>query len=207
LTARSAICAAVQDTGIAIPAEAMDRLFASFGQFDASTALRFGGTGLGPAINSRLAEPRGGEVSVAGQVGRVSVFGFGILAAGAAPPQSHRTAVASRLQPGAGGPDRGRHQHQPPHPARGARELGRRPRRHRQPGRSVGGRFDAAILDVRMPNVDGIDLAGMIGAEPGGTVHDRSITLCSMADRDRLHRVGRGDLAVRPIKPNALRQR
>ena len=52
----------VQDTGIGLPQEALERLFEPFTQAEAGTAASFGGTGLGLAICRRLAEMMGGSV-------------------------------------------------------------------------------------------------------------------------------------------------
>lgn len=55
---------AVQDSGIGIPSDRMERLFKSFSQIDSSTSRQYGGTGLGLAISKRLSEMMGGQMWV-----------------------------------------------------------------------------------------------------------------------------------------------
>ena len=66
----------VRDSGIGIPADRMDRLFQSFSQVDPTTARRFGGTGLGLAISKRLCELMGGRIWAESEPGAGSTFHF-----------------------------------------------------------------------------------------------------------------------------------
>ena len=65
---------AVVDSGIGMTSEQQAKLFEEFSQADATTAQRFGGTGLGLAIARKLARMMGGDVTVASEPGKGSVF-------------------------------------------------------------------------------------------------------------------------------------
>lgn len=171
----------VRDTGIGIPPDRMDRLFRSFSQVDASTTRRYGGTGLGLAISKRLSEMMGGRMWVESpssipssggdreaKGGPGTTFHF-TLQAEAAPP-SPTPAFLHEAQP----------------KLRGKRLLivddNTTNRRiltmqahswgmlYRETGSPVealawlrqGESFDAAILDMQMPEMDGLSLAAEI---------------------------------------------
>jgi signal transduction histidine kinase len=64
----------VRDTGIGMTDEQMARMFQPFSQADIQTARKYGGTGLGLAITKKFCEMMGGEIRVASEFGRGSIF-------------------------------------------------------------------------------------------------------------------------------------
>jgi PAS domain S-box-containing protein len=159
---------AVRDSGIGIPKERQSRLFESFSQVDASTTRRYGGTGLGLAISKRLCELMGGSIWVESQVEKGSTFHFTIQAEQAPglapvdqqgpPPQLHgrRVLIVD---------DSATNRHIL---VRQAESWGMLARDTASPAQALewirrGDPFDLAILDMQMPEMDGVGLAQEIG--------------------------------------------
>jgi signal transduction histidine kinase/CheY-like chemotaxis protein len=87
----------ISDTGVGFDKAAGERLFKRFQQADASVTRRFGGTGLGLAISSSLAEMMGGAISATSEPGRGSVFELLLPLPRAAAP--HHDAAAPDAAP------------------------------------------------------------------------------------------------------------
>lgn len=105
--ARAWWCFAVEDTGIGIAPDAIDRLFQRFSQADASTTRQFGGTGLGIGISRHQVELMGGQIHVSSVPEEGSCFRFDVPFQPA--ETAHALAMAPRKSPdqtrraGAGG--------------------------------------------------------------------------------------------------------
>jgi PAS domain S-box-containing protein len=158
---------AVRDTGIGIPADRMDKLFTSFSQVDASTTRRFGGTGLGLAISKRLVELMGGTIAVESEQKKGSTFRISLPVKAADVP--------TKIPLGDGLPhlagkrilvvdDNATNREIV---SRHALSWGMEPVAVELPTAALeliagGDRFDIAVLDMMMPDMDGVVLARAI---------------------------------------------
>jgi signal transduction histidine kinase/DNA-binding response OmpR family regulator len=204
----------VEDTGIGIPKEAKERLFQSFSQVDASTTRRYGGTGLGLAISKQLSELMGGSIGVESTEGKGSNFYFTVELAvqsdgelhthrepGAVVGQSilivddsrtHLRIVSSYLE----------HWGCNCETAKGGLEGLQRLRAAARKGKS----FDLAILDLMMPDMDGMELAEAI-KEDEGLRSLPLVMLTSVAQRGEigpLQDLGFRGYLVKPVNPPQL---
>ncbi|MBF0286143.1 MAG: response regulator, partial [Magnetococcales bacterium] len=91
----------VRDTGIGIPGEKIEEIFDTFTQADSSTSRKYGGSGLGLAISRQLTRLMGGSLRVESEVGKGSVFHVLLPLRLAGPGGSRRLEKRAEQSPGA----------------------------------------------------------------------------------------------------------
>ena len=198
----------VRDTGIGIPAAAMQRLFGSFTQVDASTTRKYGGTGLGLAISRRLVDLMGGRMWVESEEGKGTVFRFTL------PTHALPSKPRPYQQPGGVARLDGLRVLIVDDNATNcrilttvARRWGMRPRDTQSSLEAckwieAGEAFDVAILDMNMPDMDGVALARAIRRHRSGQELPL-VLLSSIGHREVNDDLFAVDL-TKPVKPSQL---
>jgi len=203
---------AVKDTGIGVPEHRQQAIFNRFQQADGSTTRKFGGTGLGLAISSQLAEMMGGEIGLESELGKGSTFWF--------------TAVFQKQV-------RGQHR-SVPIPLRGVKILGiddnptnrlllqRTLEKHYaridvldscsqtlevlRKADAEGDPYRVVLLDMQMPEIDGVECLACLKADPVGRKTE-VIILTSMGhrmDSAKLKEMGAAGYMNKPVKQRKL---
>ena len=198
---------AVTDTGIGIPADQRHRLFRSFSQVDTSTTRSYGGTGLGLAISQRIVRAMGGDIDLESREGAGSTFTVAVdfeiahVVPGPAVPEQ---ALAGRrlLVVDDNATNLRIMEHQLTRygaacvlVGSGAEALDRLER--------AGEAFDACLLDMHMPGMDGDECAERIRALP----HGREVPLVLVSSSATIRPDTLSTFAARlhkPVRPERL---
>ncbi|MDF3127728.1 response regulator [Kiritimatiellaeota bacterium B1221] len=202
----------VRDTGIGIPKEAKDNLFDKFTQVDASITRRFGGTGLGLAISKQLIELMGGEIHVESEVGKGSEFWFvlelekssrthsdalvipdsveGVRVLVVDDNQTNREIITKRLLSWK---------------MRVAEaEGGVRALKMLEEARLLQDPYMIAVLDMQMPDIDGVTLARKIKSD--STIAETRLILMSSVgvspSKFLIHQIGFSSVLMKPVPQN-----
>jgi CheY-like chemotaxis protein len=203
----------VEDTGIGVAAADRTRIFRAFEQVDASMTRKYGGTGLGLAISKRLVEAMGGEIGVDSEPGKGSCFWFtvkleksGAMATSTAPSEEEmlaacanarvllveddpmNQAVTREILEGFGM----------------AVDLAADGQQAVELTRRVS--YDLILMDIQMPNMDGLEATRRIRELPDGA--DRTIIATTAnaydGDRKRCLDAGMDDYLAKPHTPKQL---
>jgi CheY-like chemotaxis protein len=203
---------AVRDTGIGIPPEVQPKLFQAFSQADATTTRKYGGTGLGLVISAHLVRLMGGRIWLESVVGQGSTFHFTARFGLAPETQVRQTPVQLSELPVLIVDDNATNRRilqsvltgwgmKPTAVASGPAALALL-RQARAEGRS----FPLALIDGRMPDMDGLTLARQIKADPE-LAGMALLLLSSTGSREEMQMgqtVGVAAWLTKPVKQSSL---
>lgn len=205
----------VRDSGIGIAPDRMNKLFHSFSQVDSSITRRFGGTGLGLAISRQLIELMGGKAWVQSELGVGSCFGFSLHCRIGVEMPAHATDARPQVL---GGPSQRLHilvvEDNKTNLTLVEMMLDRFG--HRVSAATDGLQavkaleseaFDLVLMDVQMPEMDGLAATAAIRRLPGRAGRTPIIALTANAmvgDRNRYLSAGFNDYVAKPITQRGL---
>jgi PAS domain S-box-containing protein len=209
---------AIKDTGIGIPEDKLGRLFQSFSQIDSSTTRKYGGTGLGLAISKRLVEMMNGRIWVESCPGKGSTFHFTIMTEAATSKPIH-PAAGSKEQRICSKLDRSR-----PLRILLAEDNAVNQKVALQMLKRLGynadvaanglevlqalerQQYDVVLMDIQMPEMDGIDAAQKIRERwPNGPKIIAITAYALEGDRERCIKAGMDNYIAKPIQIEELR--
>jgi two-component system sensor histidine kinase/response regulator len=205
----------VRDTGIGIDKEAQKRLFAAFSQADGSTTRKFGGTGLGLAISKKLVSMMHGEIEVDSDLGKGATFRFNAefdkQTANSKPSSLHDLSDLHVLIVD----DNATNREIMDHHTRAWRmrsasaPSGEKALQLMRAAATANEPFDLVILDMQMPEMDGLMLAKAIKTDPA-IAKAKLVMLTSLGnhmDTEALKEAGIEACVLKPVKQARLFER
>ncbi len=201
----------VHDTGIGIPAKKLDLLFKEFSQADSSTTRRFGGTGLGLAISKKLVELMGGAIGISSTPGQGSTVWFTLrLPLDRTAASLHAVDLTGYRMLVVEDNEVNRRILREQLRSRGIRfdiaGSAREALKLLHAACRTGDRYQVAMLDCMMPEMDGEMLGRAIQADP--LLRDTRLIMLSSAgmrgDFARLRDAGFTAYLTKPVKPSVL---
>ena len=204
----------VKDSGIGITPEAQARLFQAFSQADSSTTRKFGGTGLGLAITRQLVQLMQGQIGVTSALGNGSLFWFTLSLekqfSDAKPPVKCNHGLFDLrvliVDDNATNRQVLCHQIVAWKMKEGSAATGRQALDILTAAAAAGTPYDLALLDMQMPEMDGMTLARAIKADPA-IACIRLIILTSLGqprDAAELKTAGIDAYLIKPVKQSRL---